>query len=76
MLEKTLRGALDARSDHSILKEINPEYTFEVLMLKLKPEDFANLIQRDNSGKHHDSGKYWGQEEKGGTEDEMVGRHH
>ena len=27
-------------------------------------------------GKHTDAGKDWGQEEKGVTEDEMVGRHH
>ena len=27
-------------------------------------------------GKHPDTEKYWGQEEKGATEDEMVGWHH
>ena len=27
-------------------------------------------------GKDHDAGKDWGQEEKGTTEDEMVGWHH
>ena len=27
-------------------------------------------------GKDHDAGKDWGQEGKGTTEDEMVGRHH
>ena len=27
-------------------------------------------------GKDHDPGKDWGQEEKGATEDEMVGWHH
>ena len=27
-------------------------------------------------GKHPDAGKVWGQEEKGATEEEMVGWHH
>ena len=37
------------RSNQSILKEINPEYTLEGLMLKLKPQYFGHLIQRANS---------------------------
>ena len=37
------------RSDRSILKEINPEYTLEGLMLKLKLKYFGHLIQRANS---------------------------
>ena len=39
VLEKTLERPLDcrtARSNQSILKEINPEYSLEGLMLKLK----------------------------------------
>ena len=35
------------RSNQSILKEINPEYSLEGLMLKL--QYFGNLIQRANS---------------------------
>ena len=35
------------RSDWSILKEINPEYSLEGLMLK--PQYFGHLIQRTNS---------------------------
>jgi len=53
------------RSNQSILKEINPEYSLEGLMLKLK------LI-----GKDPDAGKDWRQEEKGMTEDEKVGWYH
>ena len=34
------------RSNQSILKEINPEYSLEVLMLKLKLQYFGHLIQR------------------------------
>ena len=37
------------RSNQSILKEINPEYSLEGLMLKLKLHDFGHLILRTNS---------------------------
>ena len=37
------------RSNNSILKEINPEYSLEGLMMKLKVQKFGNLIQRANS---------------------------
>ena len=37
------------RSNQSILKEINPEYVLEGLMLKLKLQYFGHLIQRVNS---------------------------
>ena len=37
------------RSNQSILKEINPEYSLERLMLKLKLQYFGHLIQRAHS---------------------------
>ena len=37
------------RSNHSVLKEINPEYSLEGLMLKLKFQYFGHLMQRDHS---------------------------
>ena len=37
------------RSQQSILKEINPEYSLEVLMLKLKLQYFGHLMQRTDS---------------------------
>ena len=37
------------KSNQSILKEINPEYTLEGLMLKLKVHYFGHLMQRANS---------------------------
>ena len=37
------------RSNQSILKEVNPEYSLEGLMLKLKLQYFGHLIQRDDS---------------------------
>ena len=36
-------------SSQSILKEINPEYTLEGLMLKLKVQYFGHLMQRTDS---------------------------
>ena len=65
------------RSNQSILKEINPGISLEGMMLKLKLQDFGHLMQRvDSSGKDSDSGRDWGQKEKGTTEDEMAGWHH
>ena len=64
------------RSNKSILKEINPEYSLEGLMLKLKLQYFGHLMQRTDIGKDPDTGKDWRQEEKGMTEDEMIGWHH
>ena len=37
------------RSNQSILKEINPEYSLEKLMLKLKLQYFGHLMQRTDS---------------------------
>ena len=37
------------RSNQSILKEINPEYSLEGLMLKLKLQYFHHLMQRADS---------------------------
>ena len=50
MLEKTLESPLTARrSNQSILTEINPEYSLEGLMLKLKCQYFGHLMQRTDS---------------------------
>ena len=37
------------RSNQSILKEINPEYSLKGLMLRLKLQYFGHLMQRTNS---------------------------
>ena len=61
------------RSNHSILKEISPEYSLEGLMLKLNLQYFGHLMQRtDSQEKTLMLGKI---EEKGVTEDETVGWH-
>ena len=60
------------RSNQSVLKEINPEYSLEGLMLKLKLQYFGHLMQRtDSLEKTLMLGKI-----EGTTEDEMVGWHH
>ena len=65
------------RSNQSILKEISPEYSLEGLMLKLKLQYFGHQMQRvDSLEKTLMLGKVEGGEEKGMTEDEMVGWHH
>ena len=78
VLEKTLESPLDCKENKlSILKEISPEYSLEGLMLKLElqyfwPPDAKNwFIWKDP-----DAGKDWRWEDKGTTEDEMVGWHH
>ena len=66
------------RSNQSILKEISPECSLEGLMLKLKLQYFSHLMQRTDSLEKTlmlGNGKYWSQE-KGITEDKMVGWHH
>ena len=63
------------RSNQSILKEINPEYTLEGLMLKL--QHFGHLLQRaDSLEKTFMLGKIEGKRRRRVTEDEMVGWHH
>ena len=60
------------RSNQSILKEINPEYSLEVLMLKLKlilllPDAKSQLTEKDP-----DAGKDRRPKESRTAEDEMV----
>ena len=46
---RLLRVPWTARSNQSILKEINPEYSLEGLMLKLEFQCFGHLMQRADS---------------------------
>ena len=39
----------ERRSNQSILREINPEYSLKVLMLKLKLQHFGHIMQRADS---------------------------
>ena len=59
------------RSSKSILKEINPEYSLEGLMLRLKLQYFGHLMGRaDSLEKTLMLGKTEGQRKR--DEDEMV----
>ena len=50
MLEKTLESLLDCREVKPVNpKEINPEYSLEGLMLKLKLQYFGHLMRRTDS---------------------------
>ena len=77
---RLLRVPWTARKyNQSILKESRAENSLGALMLKLKLQYFGHLIQRTKNwllGKDPDAGKDWRLEEKGSTEDEMVGWNH
>ena len=65
------------RSNQSILKEINPGCSLEGLILKLKFQYFGYLMWRaDLVEKSLMLWNDWEQEEKGTTEDVLVGWHH
>ena len=71
VLEKTLEGPLDCKEIKQVLKEINPEYLLEGLILKLRlqlwPPDVKNWL----TGQDPDAGKDWRQKERRAAE-EMV----
>ena len=65
------------RSNQSILKEINPGYSLEGMMLKLKLQYFGHLVRRvDSLEKTLMLGGIGGRRDNGMTEDEMAGWHH
>ena len=76
--KRLLRAPWTARrSNQSILKEINPEYSLEGLMQKLKLWYFGHLMRRaDSLEKTLKLGKTEGKRRRGATEDKMVGWHH
>ena len=64
------------RSNQSILKKINPKYSLEGLILKLKLQEFGHLMQRpDSLEKTMMLGKIEGRRKRA-SEDEMAGWHH
>ena len=76
VLEKTLESPLDCKE----IKPVNPKGNLTCLFIGrteaeapiLWPPDEKNWLIR----KDPDAGNDWRQEEKGVTEDEMVGLHH
>ena len=73
-----MRGPWTARrSNQTILKKINPEYSLERLMLKLKLQYVGHLRRRSDSLEMTIRlGKIEGRRRRVQTEDEMVGWHH
>ena len=78
VLEKTLQSTLDSKEIKPVNPKANQSWIFigrtdvEAETPILWPPDVESwLIWKDP-----DAGKDWGQEEKGTTEDEMVGWHH
>ena len=78
VLEKTLESPLDCKEIQPVSLKGNPSWIFfgrtdvEAETPILWPPD----VKYELIGKDSDAGKGWRQEEKGTTEDEMVGWHH
>ena len=78
VLEKTLESPLDCKEIQPVHPKGNQSWIFigrpdaEAETPILWPSDAKNWV----TGKDPDAGKYWRREEKGMTEDEMVGWHH
>ena len=78
MLEKTPESPLDCKEIQPVYPKGNQSWIFigrtdaEAEIPVLWPHDVKNWL----IGKDSDAGKDWRQEEKGTTEDEMVGWHH
>ena len=74
VLERTPQSPLRAkRWNQSIWQKINPEYSLEVLMLKLKLQYFGHMMWTDESWKVSDARKDWGQKKRV-SKDEMAGQ--
>ena len=77
MLEKTLESPLNCKENQPVHSEGDQPWDFfGRIMLKLKLQYFGHLMRRVDSLEKTDARRDWGQEEKGMTEDEMVGWHH
>ena len=78
MLEKTLLSPLDSK----MIKPVNPKGNqLWIFIGRTDVEGEAPILWPPDAksqliGKNPDAGKHWKQEEKGMTEDEMVGWHH
>ena len=78
VLEKTLESSLDCKEIQPVHSKGNPSWVFigrtdveAGTPILWPPHAKSSLLWKDP-----DPGKDWGQEERGRTEDEIVGRHH
>ena len=78
IMEKTLESLLNCKEIKPVNPNVNQSWIFigrtdaEAGVPILWPPDMKNWL----TGKDPDAGKDWRQEEKGTTEDEIVGWHH
>ena len=78
VLEKILKSPLDCKA----IKPVNPEGNqLRISIRRIDAEDETPTLWPHNAkswltGKDSDAGEDWRQEEKGMTEDEMIGWHH
>ena len=77
VLEKTLESPLDCKE----IQPVHPKDQSWVFIGRTDVEAYTTVLWQPHVkswliGKDPDAGKDWGQEEKGTTEDEMVGWHH
>ena len=78
VLEKTLESPLDCKEIQPVHSEGDQSWVF---IGRTDAEAETSILWPPHAksglnGKDPDAGKDWGQEEKGTTEDEMVGWHH
>ena len=76
VLEKVLESPLDSKE----IKPVHPKGNLSWIFIERTDAEAPILwppdVKSQLIGKDPDAGKDWGQEEKGTTEDEMVGWHH
>ena len=77
VLEKTLQSPLDCKEIQSVHSKVNQSWIFiEKTDAEAETPIVWLVMRRTDSLKKTGSGKVWRWEEKGTTEDEMVGWHH
>ena len=76
VLEKTLKSPLDCKEIQPVHPKGNQPWIFTGRTNAEAPKLCSPHVKSQLIGKDPDAGKYWRQEEKGMTEDEIVGWHH
>ena len=75
VLEKTLESPLDCKEIQPVHPKGDQSWVF-IGRTDAEGETLILMWRVDSSEKNPDTGRDWGQEEKGMTEDEMAGWHH
>ena len=76
VLEKTLESSLDCKEIKPVNSKVNQSWIFIERTNAETPTLWPSDVKSQLIRKDPDAGKDWRQEEKGTTEDEMVGWHH